>query len=132
MSISTNARRIAEIFADRRAKWDAALPRAMRRAVVAVEVRASELLTGAGGTGSYPVPVRTGTLRRALGSRVVGRTEGIVFNTAGYARAIHTGQIATGYKGRGRKQVGPRPFLSDAVERARPGEIIIAEMERAL
>lgn len=129
--VSTNAPQLSRRYADREKRWSAALVRAMRRAVIAVEIRAVDLLTGSGGPGSYPVPVRTGFLRRSTGSRVVATT-GIVFNTAGYAHAIHSGVIAVGYRGQGRKHVDARPFLNDALAQANPGAIIRAAMAAAL
>jgi hypothetical protein len=131
-SFSTNAARIKALFEDRRAKWDAALAKAMRKAVFAVEASAVDFLTGSGAARGYPVPVRTGFLRRALGSKVESQTSGIVFNSAGYARAIHSGEIAVGFKGRQRKKINARPFLEDAMKTAQPGALIVQAMSAAL
>ncbi len=131
-SMSSNARQVAQIFADRAGRWDSALAKGLRRAVVTVEIHATDLLSGSGAPGSYPVPVRTGNLRRSEGSQIVSKTSGIVFNDAGYARAIHSGEIAVGFKGRGRKRVRARPFHDDALKQARPGEIIFNAMRAAL
>lgn len=130
--ISTNARQVAAIFADRSKRWDSALARAMRRALIAVEGAAADRLTGSGAPGAYPVPVRTGFLRRALGSKLIGTDTGMVFNTADYAHAVHSGRVGLGYGRRGTRQVKPRPFLEDALRDANPGRMIIEDMGRAL
>lgn len=130
--VLTNARQVAAIFADRSKRWDAALARAMRRALVAVEGAAADQLSGSGAPLSYPVPVRTGYLRRALGSKLVSQTEGLVFNTANYAHAVHSGRVGVGYGRKGVRQVAARPFLEDALKKARPGDMIFQAMERAL
>lgn len=129
---STNAAAVARVYAERATRWTNTLARAMRKAVTAVEVHAVDLLSGSGAPGSYPVPVRTGNLRRAMGSKVTSQTSGIIFNDAGYARAIHSGHLAVGYKGRGRKSVKARPFLDDALKNAQPGRIITQMMSAAL
>lgn len=68
-------------------------------------------------TGAYPVPVRTGHLRRSLAMLFPGQSkaglsagldEAIVYNPAAYAWAIHQGREDMGTEG--------RPFLSDAVK----------------
>lgn len=130
--ISTNAQQVAARFADRAKRWDSALARAMRRALVAVEGAAADRLTGSGAPMSYPVPVRTGFLRRSLGSQLIGVAEGMVFNTADYAHAVHSGRVGLGYGRRGTRQVKPRPFLEDALRDADPGRMIFEDMVRAL
>lgn len=132
MKIDTNAAQVAQAYAERAARWDGALQRAMRRALVAVEGAAVDRLSGSGAPGSYPIPVRTGFLRRALGSRIVSPSEGLVFNTANYAWALHTGDIAVGHRGAGRKKVEPRPFLQDAVNDVLPADMVFRDMEAAL
>lgn len=123
-SVVTNARQIAAVFADRSKRWDNALRSALRKALVAVEQAAAEKLSGSGAAGSYPVPVRTGFLRRSLGIKLAP-SSGMVFNTAAYAWAIHNGRSD-------RVQTKARPFLDDALKQADPGLIIQAEMRGAL
>jgi len=94
------------------------------------------------GAGGYPVPVRSGNLKRLLdwvdpGESVTsnGRTfsagnmEAAIFDSAEYARAIHDG------RGSSRKFV-PRPFLTDALNRFNAGagiaNIISREIEAVL
>jgi hypothetical protein len=73
-------------------------------------------------SGNYPVPVRTGHLRRNLswlkpdetksneyGSVTAGPLQVIIYNPAPYARAIHDGTHT-------QKKFGRRPFLTDAME----------------
>lgn len=78
--------------------------------------------------GQYPVPVRTGHLRRMLRwlrpgasksaegvTFTAGPFESVVFNAAVYSEVIHDG---TGTSARH----GPRPFLTDALKRFNQGE----------
>ncbi len=68
-----------------------------------IERHQVQLLSGAGDSeaGAYPVPIRTGTLRRSAGSDSLGLNRAVVFNTAEYAGRVHA----------------ERPFLQDAVDR---------------
>ena len=92
--------------------------------------------------GGYPVPVRTGNLKRLLdfldpgetfsndrGSYTAGKTEVVVFDSAGYARVIHEGTGSS-------KKFGKRPFLHDALEKFNSGgnvvNIVTREIERGL
>ena len=94
-----------------------------------VFAEAFNLLSGSGPAWSYPVPVRTGNLRRLLwritpagykggqpsGSYNVGPGEAYVGNSAEYAHAIHDGRTyrraLSGGRGMG------RPFLTDAANK---------------
>jgi len=73
-------------------------------------------------SGGYPVPVRTGWLRRMLnwlkpgesktgeaGTVQAGPNEVIIYNAAAYGTAIHEGLGSS-------KKFGPRKFLTDAFE----------------
>lgn len=130
--ISTNAGDVSGKFADRAVRWWNTLPRAMHVALGRVHNQAVELVSGGGEPGSYPVPVRTGNLRRAMGYRVETIASGIVFNDAGYAQAIHSGELAVGYRGGKRKRVDGRPFLEDAANLVPPGATISEMMAAAL
>lgn len=100
-------------------------------------------------SGGYPVPVRTGFLKRALhylepgqsksfGNQTdfqtrkskkvvkdtmkVGDTEAMLYNTAEYAYVIHEGRGSSA-------KFGPRPFLTDALEKFNQGDKIKKIME---
>ncbi len=85
-------------------------------------------------SGGYPVPVRTGNLKRLLdflapgqskGSFTAGPFEGVVFDSAGYATVIHDGNGSSA-------KFGPRPFLTDALKRFNQGDQIAATLEDEL
>lgn len=111
---------------------DAALSRGVRKALLAVETEASKLLSGSASAepGTYPVPIRRGTLRRSLGVRQLNAASGLVFNRAKYARAIHEG--FTPYGNKKAKRVAARPFLADAVEKADPKEYVFQALRQAV
>lgn len=90
------------------------------------------------GAGAYPVPVRTGNLRGHLdwlapgqsktsdtGSFTAGSFEAVVYDSAEYARVIHEGAGSS-------KKYGPRPYLTDALERFNAGERIKATLEEEI
>lgn len=82
------------------------------------------------GAGGYPVPVRTGHLRRMLdwldpgesktgdaGTFTASPHEAVLFDSAVYARTIHEGLGSS-------RKFGPRRYVTDALERFdRGGEI---------
>lgn len=93
-------------------------------------------------SGGYPVPVRTGNLKRLLdflepgetfsndrGSFTAGKTEVVVFDSARYARVIHEGTGSSAKFGR-------RPFLHDALQKFNAGDnivhIVTREIEKGL
>lgn len=88
--------------------------------------------------GSYPVPVRTGHLRRSLGwlksgasktgdvgTFTAGPDEVVIYNSARYASSIHEG---TGTSAK----YGPRRFLKDALEIFNRGEGIKKVIEEEI
>jgi hypothetical protein len=86
------------------------------------------------GAGGYPVPVRTGNLKRLLdfvdpggskGSFNAGTMEVIVFNSAQYASSIHNGTGSSA-------KFGERPFLTDALNKFNAGGQIAATIENEL
>lgn len=85
-------------------------------------------LSGTGGPGSYPVPVRKGILRGGHGWAIRNDNNAAVFNTTGYAVPIHTGNMTT--KEGLRYAVRPRPFLDDAANSVNVSEIVIAEVRK--
>ena len=132
MSLQTNAGKVAAIYAARAARWSMALGRAMLRALTAVEGKAIDLLSGSGAPFTYPIPVRSGHLRRSMGSKLVSQTTGLIFNTASYALPIHEGKVGRGYGRKGIRNVARRPFAEDALRLAKPGEMIFDDMSKAL
>jgi hypothetical protein len=90
--------------------------------------------------GSYPVPVETGHLRRSLDFVPPGRSktaegqtfragpgEAMLFDSAEYARVILDPK-----QGESSHRHGPRPFLTDAIERVDIVGILEAEIVREL
>lgn len=90
--------------------------------------------------GGYPIPVRTGNLRRLLdwlrpgesktgpaGTFTAGQNEVVVYDSAEYAHVIHEGRGSSA-------KFGPRKYLDDALARfnqgARVGQIIGEEINR--
>jgi hypothetical protein len=91
--------------------------------------------------GGYPVPVRTGWLRRSLnwlkpgesktgeaGTFKAGPNEVVIYNSAAYANIIHEGRGSSA-------KFGPRRFLTDALTRFNQGDkiktIIEEEIQKA-
>lgn len=83
------------------------------------------------GAGAYPVPVRTGNLKRLLDfvtpgqskdSFTAGPMEAVVYDSAQYARTIHAGTGSSA-------KFGPRPFLTDALNRFNQGDQVASVME---
>ena len=110
-------------------KYPGAVTNALETIVIGVNKIAIDYLSGPGAKksgipgGGYPVPVRTGHLRRAENIVLPGKTKSaggktysagpmgaIAYNAAAYAAAIHEGL------GSSRKH-GRRPFLTDAVDK---------------
>lgn len=88
--------------------------------------------------GGYPVPVRTGHLRRSLnwlkpgasktgdaGTFTAGKNEVVIYDSARYANVIHDGRGSS-------RKFGPRPFLTDALERFNHGDRIKAILEEEI
>jgi len=124
---------LADVYAQRAQRLTAALRRGMKRALLLVEKDASQRLSGSGSStpGAYPIPVRSGNLRRGLGVRRLGDTSGLVFNRSNYARAVHS----TGFHAYGNERAPfyePRPFLSDAIEAVNPTDVVRAELAKAV
>lgn len=129
-----------------------AIQRGMSRSVKGIHRLAVDFLSGAGSKGiyvttksggkrwkkrdtpipggGYPVPVRTGNLRRMLDFVEPGRSkssngstftagpmEAIVYNSAEYARVIHTGTGSSA-------KFGPRKYLYDALDQFNQGNRI--------
>jgi len=121
--IISNAPNLARRWVARGDAVPDAVARGVRKVVFTVENKAEELLRGAGtaAPGSYPVPVRSGFLRRSMGATASGG-RGLVFNSAEYARAIHDGFRPYGNKHA--KPVPARPFMDDALAATDIAEIM--------
>lgn len=130
-TIITNAAAVGRAYERRRAQWDNGLRAGLRRIAVTVERKQVENLGGPGTApaGAYPVPIRTGHLRRSSGFRVESRAA-LVFNTAIYARAIHEG--FTPFGNRKAKRIRARQFLADAAKAVDASAIMQAELRRVL
>lgn len=66
--------------------------------------------------GAYPIPIRTGTFRRAFGIEVSER-DAVLFNATEYARALHDG-----FKPYGNPHAAPipgRPYFDDVLDMLR-------------
>lgn len=107
-----------------------AIQRAVSRIAKGVHREAFHWLSGAAGApGGYPVPVRTGHLRRMLNWLQPGQSktdtggatfsaatnEAVVYDSAVYADWIHEGKGSSA-------KFGPRQFLYDALERFNVGD----------
>ena len=88
------------------------------------------------GSGGYPVPVRTGHLRRSLNWLRPGTSKTdnglifsadnqsvVIYNSAEYSRSIHEGRGSSAKFGR-------RPFLTDALRRFNSGNRIAQIIEQ--
>jgi len=130
-----------------------AVDRGLTRAAKGIHRAAHSFLSGPGKKssnipgGGYPVPVRTGHLRRMLGylppnasksksssrseeaaeerDRVgfsTGKHEAIIFNAAAYGEVIHDGRGSSA-------KFGARPFLTDALEAFNRGKGVAGEID---
>jgi hypothetical protein len=90
------------------------------------------------GAGGYPVPKRTGHLSRQLdwlkpgesksgdvGAFTAGKNEVVIFNSAGYADAIHEGKGSSA-------KFGPRRYMTDGLERFNAGDAMKRIMEEEI
>ena len=121
-----------------------AIDRSLNRVAKGIHREGYDFLSGAGAkasdvaAGEYPVPVRTGHLRRSLdwlkpgtsktgdvGTFTAGSHEVIVYNSAIYANAIHEGKFSS-------QKHGPRRFLADALEKFNQGDRIKNTIEEEI
>lgn len=103
MKFSSNAAQVVKGIVNRAKGTRNALRAGLLKVAVSLNEKQIENLSGSGSdpAGSYPVPVRSGHLRRSA-EIVVKETEAYVMNTAQYAAKIH-------------KNNGP--FLADTTKR---------------
>jgi hypothetical protein len=85
-------------------------------------------------SGGYPVPVRTGNLKRLLdfldpgqskGEFIAGPMEAIVYDSAEYASVIHEGTGSSA-------KFGKRPFVDDALAAFNQGDGIASAIEEEI
>lgn len=133
-AVETNAAEVAIEVRRLGPQLDAALDRAMRLSLNALERNAVRRLSGSGAAWTYPVPVRTGNLRRSLARRQPSALEGLVVNTAAYAWAIHEGEIPVRTPGGGHtmRRFTRRPYMDDAATDTDVYPIFERELGRAL
>lgn len=103
MKFTSNASQVAKSILNRAKGTRDAVRAGLTRVALSINAKQVENLSGKGTdeAGGFPVPVRTGHLRRSADIEV-NETEAYVMNTAEYAAAIH-------------KRNGP--FLGDATKR---------------
>lgn len=119
-------------FARYAAAWTRAVAEGLRDVAITVERAAAANLRGpkSAAPGSYPVPIRTGFLRRSLQARF-GQRESMVINSAIYARAVHDGFTPYGNP-HARYSIVPRPYLQDAVDSTDINEVMAIRINKAL
>lgn len=122
-------------------KAPGAVKRGLATSALGVFKEAFKWLSGAGAkkssvaAGGYPVPVRTGHLRRMLAwlkpgatksvdgqSFTAGPFESVVYNSAEYAEVIHEGKGSSA-------KYGPRRYIEDAFETFNQGGKIKRNIE---
>jgi len=90
--VDTNAGSLASQYARRAAAFEPAVTTGLRNAAIQVDQKQVKNLSGGGAPGSWPVPARTGYLRRASYWRMRGDRLAVVGNSARYAKAVHDGR----------------------------------------
>lgn len=100
MNIASNAKDLAHKFYQRATRTQRAVQAGLTRVANAINAKQIENLSGGGNdeAGGYPVPVRSGHLRRSAEIEV-NKDHAFVFNDAEYAAPVHRTN---------------GPFLSDA------------------
>ena len=121
---------LSALYLTRAAALKTAVPRATASVLFTVQREASKRLAGHGEPGSYPIPIRTGHLRRSMGSRRDSDYSGYVFNRARYARAHHDGFRP--YNNPHASPIPARPFLTDAVAAVDAGLVFRKHIAKAL
>lgn len=124
--ITSNALAVAGRIQAKLRALDNAVGRGLRKVAATVEREQIKRLGGAAKTpGVYPVPARTGHLRRETFFEVKTSRFALVGNTATYALAVHEGLGSS-------KKYGRRPFLEDAVNEVDSNAIMAVEIRKAL
>lgn len=114
---TSNAQRLALTYRQRQRRFAAAIKRGLRRIGVMVNTQQVLNLSGSGSAppGSYPVPVRTGNLRRESNWRIPQPNAVVIRNTADYAITIHR----------------DRPYLHEAADSVDPSQVMAVEVSGA-
>lgn len=123
--------RIGKVFQSETRRWVLAAHRASLKNLSGAGLKSSKAPGGA-----YPVPVRTGHLRRSEGYVLpglskhglsAGAVSGLLVNTAVYASNVHEGTHR-------HEGFGARPFQQDAVDETRGAalERMLVGMRRAV
>lgn len=107
LKFANSARRVSR-------QIDNAARTALRNVLIKVNRGQVEKLSGSGESapGEYPVPIRTGHLRRSAGFTLYSSHKGAVFNTAAYAGAVHK----------------TRAFIDDPVAEVKPAKEYAAQV----
>lgn len=134
--ITTNADEVADAIARKASQLSGAVAKGMRSALLAVESAAVKNLSGDLGAEpyAYPVPARTGNLRRDRTVQQPSPGLGIISFLANYAYAVETGQVNE-WAGRGRTrkvQRQARPFAEDAVKSVQPEHFVIDAVQEVI
>lgn len=127
-SITTNAKQLSAKWQARKAALDKAKREGLRNAAILVEREQIKNLSGNGEAGSYPVPVRTGNLRRGAFFDVAHSGFAVVGNTTAYAMPVHSGDLTT--KDGLEYSVPARPFLDDAADAVDVVEVMAIPIRR--
>lgn len=128
MGVTTNAADFVSTWQGRAGRVRQSLHNGLMALLVEVNRKAIENLSGTGESGSYPVPVRTGNLRRSenwyMTSDLTGYVQAGDANTP-YAVPIHEGEGSSA-------KYGARPFVDDAVDQTEPADFMVPALEEAL
>lgn len=138
--MDSNAAAIADNMDRRLATATTAIREGVAKGALAIESAATLNLTGSGEPYSYPVPVRSGTLRRGMGVEQPQAVLAIIFNGVEYAHAVHSGNVnewRSHYAGPSDDYSmtvsrPPRPFLDDAAESTPWADIVIDTVSEKL
>lgn len=127
--IETTADETAAAIARKAAGIAGAVGQGMRSALLATESEAVKNLSGSNSDApyAYPVPARTGNLRRNRTVQQPSPGLGLINFDSDYAYAVHSGKV-TEFAGRGKTrqvQRAARPFAQDAIDKVDPPHFVI-------
>jgi len=134
--IETNADEAAAGVARKAAAISSAVGQGMRSALIATETEAVKNLSGSNSDApyAYPVPVRSGNLRRNRTVQQPSPGLGLINFNSDYAFAVHSG-IVMQFAGRGKSkkvQRPARPFAQDAVDKVDPEHFVLDAVAQAV
>lgn len=130
LKVTTNAGEVAATYAGRMARFPRALHLATQAVLIALNRAQIRNVSGSGASnpGAYPVPVRSGNLRRSMDWGFTGNASGYIVaggNNAPYAIPIHEGTGSSA-------KFGPRHFQTDAGESVDVMAVMLPQIEGAL